>query len=134
MGDLQEISFAGSCKPFEFKPYVSPDQPRICNMDGTPCEVKHKPRRRRSVFVARRTHARRRGAGRPRAQSTRSSVKSGDSPDDAGDLDDPAPGWCWRQPPGWLPGRGDVETAATTWRPSLRARVLDALNPSLRRF
>lgn len=34
----------------------------------------------------------------------------------------------------WLPGHGDVETAATTWRPSLRVRIVDALRPSLRRF
>jgi hypothetical protein len=42
------------------------------------------------------SQARQRGAGRPRAQTARSSARSGDSGDEDG-LDEPAPGWRWAQ-------------------------------------
>jgi hypothetical protein len=89
-------------------------------------------------------------SGRPRAQATRSSARSGDSPSEDEPDEPPAAALdavaaCWasilheRHPDvswevEWLPGHGDVETEATTWRPSLLTRVRDGLNPKLRRF
>jgi hypothetical protein len=81
---------------------------------GQPIRVVARPRERRAQ------------------RSSRSTSSSGS--DDPGEPEPPAWRWRFEHPAGWLPGHGDVEEVATTWRPSLRARVLDALNPSLRRF
>lgn len=98
MVKFTEIAMGGDELPVAIDPCVSHDPPRFYRLDGTPLRSRHEPRRRRTVLVARiprRTHARPRGAGRPRAQAARSSARSGDSGDS--DLDDPAPapGWRW---------------------------------------
>ena len=71
---------------------------------------------------------------RPRERRAQRSSKSTSSSGSDEPGEPPPPAWRWRQPDGWLADHGDVEDRATTWRPSLRVRVLDALNPSLRRF
>jgi hypothetical protein len=81
---FREIGSGLPSEPHEVTSYVNDEPIRVHRLDGSVVTPPPRPPRRCGVRT-RRVLARRRGAGRPRAQATRSSIRSGDS----GDPDDP---------------------------------------------